>query len=477
MANKISFVIQLKDKFGRVAQKVNRQFRNMTVAAKKANRAVSDFAKKAQASMGEFGRKAAKTGAVMTASLTVPIGLLVKNMISAASAAEEVNSKFAQVFRGMDKEGAVAVKGLVKDFKLATSTAKTMLSTTGAILSSSGLSKDRILEISKALNAASIDLSSFHDYQGTATESSLILTKALLGEAETLKTNFGIQITMGDKAFNKQVKLKQRLLGLNVKAAKAEVIFAEIMRQAGKDGQKALGDFKRTADGYANTARTNAEATKAMSEAFGVLLLPVATKLTRLMTALSTSIAALSDPVKNIIIVLAGLVAIGGPLLLLVGGLAIAFAAMSAPVLVMGAAIMGLVAAGALLYLNWEGVVGGLKSIWIDFSGFIVSTAASIGGVFNNMWDSAKSGFISLINFYISNLNTLLAPLNFVSEKLGMGTLNINSIAAPSAPNQAISGSLDGQITVAAEQGTKVKSTRMRTRGRGMHVGMNMAAQ
>ena len=475
MASKVSFIIQLKDQFGRTAAKVNRQFEKIKKNADKANKSVVAMAKKGQASLGEFSRKAAKSGAVVTAALTVPIWLLTKKMISAASAAQEVDSKFGAIFNTLGDKGPESVSRLSKEYKLATSTAKDMLSSTGAILSASGLSKKRILALSEALNGASIDLASFHDFQGDAKDSSMILSKALLGEAETLKTNFGITI-LQNKAFQDQVKAKQRSLGLSQQAAKAEVIFASIMKQAGKDGQNALGNFNLTAHEYANTVRINNEASKDLAESFGTLLLPMATKLTTKLTTLFKWVGKLPKPMKTLILVLAGLVAIGGPLLLLLGGIAFAMAAISLPVLAVVAAVGLLIAAGVMLTANWDDVVDGGKLLWSDFSSFMSDTADKIGGFFTNMWEGIKSGLVSFVNFGIVSINALLAPLNFVAEKLGVGSIGITPVSAPSAPTSAANGTLNGQITVAASPGSQVKETSMATTGKGLNIGMNMAA-
>jgi len=487
VVNKVSFIIQLKDQFGRTAEKVKKQFNGIKASSDKANQSISAFAKNAKASLKSFGQSATKTGAIMTAALTVPIGLLGKNMINAASAAEEVATKFDQIFKGA-KNSSEAVKGLSESYKLSNTSAKEMLSTTGAMLSAAGIEKDRILEMSQALAGASIDLASFNDFKGSATDASMILAKALLGEAEMLKTNFSIQIPQ-NKQFQESVKMRMRLKGETLEAAKAEVMFSEILRKAGKDGQDALGDFNRTIEGYANQTRVLAEQKKAVAIQFGAILLPVANKFIGALIKLGKFINSLSPAMKKFVVVLVALAAILPPIVLALGAIAIAASAITLPLLLVSAGVLALIAAGVLLVKNWEsiksawqGTIKSMSNAWIDFQDKIGGTIEQIGINFSLMWGGVKEGLNSFVNFAISQINGLLSPISFVAEKLNFGSISIPQLnketrQAPQSPTKAMNGSINGTITVAAAQGTEVKNTSLKTMGAGLNVGTNLVTQ
>ncbi len=438
MTNRVSFLIQFKERYRRQARNLRAQFAKIKQSADSAEASISKFEKRSKSSFETLGKRAVKAGALMTAGITVPLLFLSRNLIKAASDAEEIDGKFNQIF-GSVSGSSEAVKSLSSSYKLASTTSKELLSDTGAILSASGLQKDRVLEISKVLNGAAIDLSSFHNFQGSAAESSMILSKALLGEAESLKTNFGITIVQ-NKAFQDSVKLKQRQSGLSKQAAKAEVVFAEILKQAGKDGQKALGDFARTQKGYANQTKILAERKRELAITFGKLLLPFAIKLNNVLIDLIGWINSLSPATKRFVVILAAMLAILPPLILLAGSLALAIGVISLPILIVGAAIAGLIVAGAALYANWSEVVGGLKAIWSSFSGWIGDLLGTIGDLFVSLFegrfiDAIKHG----VNFGIKLLNGLLEPLNFVMDLLGFDGVKIPEIKVSTDTGQITS--------------------------------------
>lgn len=470
MTNKVSFIIQLKDQFGRVAEKVNRQFVKLKANADKANRSIREFAKRGKASLAEFGKKATKTGAIMTAALTVPIGLLSRNMIKAASDATETANKFNNVFDTVRGKANQVADDFAKSFGTAGSTARQLIGNTGDLLVGFGFSGDAALDLSRKVNELAADLTSFQNIQGGVPAASEALTKALLGETESAKS-LGIVIRQNDKAFRSQVKTLMRTQRMTEQQAKAVIILGQAQQQS----QKAIGDTARTWDDYASVVRRNQEATKELSESFGRLMLPMATKLAKALNRLVKWVDSLSPGMKKIVLILGALVAIGGPLLLILGGIATAFTVISLPVLAVSAAILALTVAIVALAVHWDEVTAFLEEKWIAFSDIVGGTIEQIGINFGILWDDIKSGLIGFVNLGIKQINLLLKPLDFVAEKLGLGGVSIKEIGAPSAPLQGVTGSLEGQITVAASPGSQVRETSMATKGNNLNIGMNMA--
>jgi len=482
VANKVSFIIQLKDKFGRTAAKVNRQFAGMKQKADAVNKSIVAMALKGQKALGAFGKSAVKTGAIMTAALTAPIVLMGKKMIDAASDATETANKFNSVFDEVEGKANKVADSFAKSFGTAGSTARKLIGDTGDLLVGFGFTGDAALDISRKVNELAADLTSFQNVEGGVDAASAALTKALLGEAESAKS-LGIVIRQNTKEFRTQVKTIARVRGITEQQAKAIVILGQATQQS----RKAIGDVNRTWEDYASVVRRNTERNKEMSESFGRLLLPIATKVLNKITQLVKWVSNLSPGMKKFVLIMAGLVAIGGPLLVVLGGIALAFSAITLPVLAIGAAIIAVGAIIIAAVANWETIT--------DF--------------FGTVWEKAKAGLMDFANFGIEVINSLLAPLNFVAEKLGLGSVKISSIQAPapaapsvnsiqafknaddaavnsikafgqsiqapSAPSQSGSGTIDGQITVAATPGTEVRQSSIQARGKGMNVGMNMA--
>ena len=75
MSNKVSYLIQLQDKFSRQAEKINRAMQKIKVATDKTAKSFVKFSKKAKKSLDRVGKQAAKTGAkILAAAAIIAIG-------------------------------------------------------------------------------------------------------------------------------------------------------------------------------------------------------------------------------------------------------------------------------------------------------------------------------------------------------------------------------------------------------------------
>ena len=472
MANKVSFLIQFKDQFSKNTEKLKRQMKGIDHSVKKANSSFQKLSIRVKESLSSMGKSATKAGAIMTAAITVPAGLLGKSMINAASDAEETANKFAEVFKGIGSESSKAVNDLKTNFKLATSTSQELLSSTGDLLVGLGLTREEALALSVDVVKLSADVASFKNVQGGTERASIALTKALLGEREMLKETFKTAI-LEEEVKKRAAIISRKNRKLTEQQAKAMAVLA-IVTERNKD---AIGDFNRTQEAYANQVRISQEKTKELRESFGRLMLPIATKFIKILTKFFDWLNKLSKPMKTLVLIITAFAVAAGPLLLIIGGISVGLAAISVAALPVIAAIGALSVAAFMLWSNWDGVIGGLKAIWNDFKNFILNTINSIGEFFDGLWFNLKSGFVNFVNFAITLINSLLAPLDFVASKLGFGSIKIDKISStPSTPTQNMNGSFSGELTVAAETGTKVRRGRSRNRG-SSNIGMNMVTQ
>ena len=199
--------------------------------------------------------------------------------------AEEIRSKFVQVFSGVGEGANEVAKSFAKDFGLAISTSKNLLAETGDLLVGFGFTDQKALELSVSVNRLAQDLVSFKNFQGGAKGASDALTKALFGETEAAKS-LGIVIRQDSKEFKLAVQNRAIEKGLTESQAKALVILDEAYRQT----QKAVGDYGRTKESLANTERAFAEEIKALNEEMG----------TQSVTVISTMIKYLRDLGKTL---------------------------------------------------------------------------------------------------------------------------------------------------------------------------------
>ena len=429
MSNKVSYIIQLKDKFGRVAEKFQRQFVQIEQAAKSANARLLAFQKTA----GRMGRKMAGTGAVMTAAVTAPFVVAANRLTTMAADAEEGQAKFNAVFDSISDKANQAASAYASSFGVAQSTARDMLSGTGDLLSGFGFDDQAALDISTRVAELGADLAAFQNLEGGAADASDRITKALLGETESAKA-LGIVIRQNTAEFRAQVKAAARANGISEQQAKSLVILAEVERQSAN----AIGATSREWLGYTSVSKRANQRTKEAAESFGRVLIPVMQKLREAQERVADWLFKLSPATKKWVVGLAALAAILGPLLVIVGGIAIAFSLVTLPILLISAAITGVIALVGLLVVKWDSFVNGIKSAATSVRDFF----GVLGG------DDNSDKF----------------------DRRGRRR------SAPTAPVSG-GGSLAGEIVVSATGGATVESTSLSTQGAGLDIGMNMGGR
>ena len=144
--------------------------------------------KKAQRSIKKFGTSMQRTGQTLTRNLTVPLVGLGVAAVKMASDFEETDAKFKTVFSSIQREAEATAKVFKSSFGLSSKAAKQMLGDTGDLLVGFGFTEREALNLSKQVNELAVDLASFTNFSGGAEGASLALTKALLGERESIKS-------------------------------------------------------------------------------------------------------------------------------------------------------------------------------------------------------------------------------------------------------------------------------------------------
>ena len=140
----------------------------------------------------------------------------------------------------------------------------------------------------------------------------------------------------------------------------------------------------------------------------GEKIAPVLTKATEVVTMLLNKLGELSPTMQNVILVVAGIAAAIGPVLV-VGGqlissvgsimtilpkLSAAFTLLTGPIGLIIAAVVALIAIGVLLYKNWDTISAKAIEIWGFIKEFLVETWGSIKEIAVNVWESIKTFFL-----------------------------------------------------------------------------------
>lgn len=209
-----------------------------------------------------------------------------KESLDAASDAEETDNKFHVVFSSLQDMATTAAESIADGYGLSSTASKQLLSDTGDLLTGFGFTQKSALDLSIQVTELGADLASFTNFSGGAKGASDALTKALLGERESVKS-LGISILDADV---KARVLENTQKGLTFETDRQAAAYATL--QIAQDQSKnAIGDFARSQDSFANQSRIAAAETENLGKAFGESLLPIATKAISLYANLTGELA------------------------------------------------------------------------------------------------------------------------------------------------------------------------------------------
>ncbi|MBU2527719.1 MAG: hypothetical protein KKC03_14070 [Bacteroidetes bacterium] len=244
-AGRLKFVIEIDDKGSPVVKHINGEVQKLEQGTTGATTKMSKGfgAMWAQMALGQAAFAMVQTGFRM---ITQEIGSSIKMAIDA----EETHSKFGTVFQQVAGKAAAASKELSDSWGVSKFASETMLSATGDLLTGLGLTGDAALDLSLQTQKLAIDLASFTNYSGGAAGASDALTKAMLGERESIKA-LGIVVT--EEMVKEELMRvgKEKLTGMSLLQAKAEATLQIAMKQSAN----AMGDYARTQDSTANSIK------------------------------------------------------------------------------------------------------------------------------------------------------------------------------------------------------------------------------
>ncbi len=445
-------------------------------SAVRALRTVGDEADKTESRFSAIGSKMQSVGKKMSAAVTLPIVGIAAVSFKAASDTNESMSKVNVVFGDSAKVIEEFSKSAAKNLGISRQEALEAAGTFGNLFKALGVGSEPAAKLSTSLTGLSSDLASFNN--ANPTEVLEALRSGLLGEAEPLR-KFGVSLSaarieatalsMGlakgnvdmlkvktataaldsamknaasavkefgaesaqaaqanlavEVAEHKVAKAMEGNKAVVSDAAKAQAAYAIIM----KDTTLAQGDFERTSDGAANQQRILMAQFKDTAAVLGQQLLPIGTQIIGWVSGLAEKFGSLSPTVQKFVLIGAGLVALLGPVITLIGSLSVAMGFLAAnPIVLVVVAIAALVAGIIWAYKNVSWFRDGVQSAF----GAIAAAGQWIGRVFAGVWDGIVAGFVwvrdtlrSIANWLISNVvnkfvdgvNMLIKAANFIN--------------------------------------------------------------
>lgn len=350
--------------------------------------------------LDKIGSKMKDVGGKMTATLTLPIVAAAGISIKAFSDLQETLNKVEVSFGANAAEVREWSKTAIKNMGLAQQSALDSAALFGDMGTSMGQTQDRASKMSMSLTQLSGDMASFKNISIERAQSAL--AGIYTGETEALK-HVGImidQVSLQEYARSKGIT---KSIENMTQQEKVELRYGAVMQQTAK----LQGDFINTSESIANKTRTTKERMKELSAQLGEKLAPIWNKVLEVGNKVLDWFNKLTDGQQRVILVIAGVVAAAGPLLMILGSLATAIAAIGSVGLII---IAVLAAIGGAIFLVIQHF-GGLQQTIDAAKQAFERIWAVIGPILMPAFNSLKDAIVNDLWPALQRLWNLIEPV------------------------------------------------------------------
>lgn len=371
--------------------------------------------KNAADGLDRFGKKATEIGKNMSMTVTAPVVAAGAAAFKVASDMEDAMGATEQIFGKSANSMKKWAKDLESYYGIASGEALEYGNMMGSMLQNiGGLTEEEAAKQAQTLIKLAGDLTAM--YGGTTQDAVRALTGALKGN-NTMLDNYGMA------ASDALIKTKAVEMGLISEgktmdlATKQAATLALIMEQSGA----AQGQAAREAKGASGSLRAMQTELKNLAGSLGEVILPQITSLLNILNSLMQRISKLNPATQKIIVLVAGIAAVIGPVLIALGMMAqgfgativaagklavfipklgAVFTAITGPIGIVVAAIAGAVAIGVLLYKNWDAIKAGATELWSSITNTFDKIKTSISEKITAAKDTVKHAIDAIKGFF-----------------------------------------------------------------------------
>ena len=356
----------------------------------------------AQKYLKTAGKKLESVGKTLTLGITAPLAAIGVAGIKAASDLQEVQNVIDTAFGDSADKVNEWAKSAIESYGLSELSAKQFAGTMRAMLGSMGLSATEADNMSLSLSGLAGDMASFYNLDPT--EAFDKLRAGISGETEPLKS-LGINLSVANLEAYALSKGVTTAYDSMTEAEKATLRYNYIMENT----KNAQGDFAKTNTSFANSMRVAKEQLKSIAAQFGSLLLPYLEKGLGKIREWLTVLQNLTPEMQKKILLIAGIVAAIGPLLLVLGKM-----------MTFGSGIMnwgaGIAKALKLVQAGTAGV-GSIMTAVFGPAGIVLLVVAGIAALvagFMYLWNTNEN----FKNFFINTWNAIVEFMTPILEYL-----------------------------------------------------------
>ena len=252
-------------------------------------------------------------------------------------------------------------------------------------------------------------------YGGTTQDAVRALTGALKGN-NTMLDNYGMAV---NEALIKQKALELGLISgtseMSLQAKQAATL-ALIWEQTGA----VQGQAAREADGASGAMRAFRTEVSNLSTELGEVLLPIITPIISKLADLVGSLRSLSPEMQSMIVGIAGVTAVAGPLLIVIGNILKALPLIKAALVALTGPLGAIAVTMTVVAVNFHKNIEAIRTDFDFFTEHIKTTSAGIGDVlsgnFSGWWEKVQSTWRKNIEYLKDKLRQLKEYFTGVDE-------------------------------------------------------------
>lgn len=309
-------------------------------------------------------------------------------------------------------ESATMAGGMLRAYKIDAQDVSKVTDTMALAFSSSSLDLEKF-KVSMPKVAAVSNALGFSFQRTTAMISTLVSGTHEASTSGTMLRNMMLKAKKEGFSFdgaiqaiaNSSTKAEKAMEFFNERSVGVAITLAEnidLTNQLTKEYMASGGTAKAMADIMDNTLegamkRLNS-ATEGLAIEFGQIMAPAIGKVADLLASFALMMSKLPKPVKTVITVVAGLTAIIGPLIFVLGGLKVALATITTSVLIIAAKIVLVIA-----------VIAGLALVYQ----YVRDNSEAFATFFKNLW-------VKIVNSVIDSIKGLAKGLTWLAGKFGV---------------------------------------------------------
>ncbi|WP_024418888.1 hypothetical protein [Streptococcus suis] len=356
--------------------------------------------------------------------------------MSAAAQLQASNAQFSTVFGDMENAAKDALNKIGEEMDIVPERLQGSFTQMASFAKTSGMDTAQALDLTTRATRAAADGAAFYDKSiEEVTENLQSFLKgnyendAALGISATETTRNAVANKLYGKSFNELSEAQKQLTLLQ-------------MVEDGNELSGALGQAARESDGLENVLgnlrQSGTNALAAIGQPILEMLIPVFQSLADIVSQLATWFTNLSSPIKEVVIIFTGILAVVGMLLPVFLGLQVAAAAMGTTVVGMITAflpivgiIVGIVAAITLLivglkelWMNHEGFRTAVLEIWTAISSFISTVIQEVSSFIMSIWGT-------LTTWWSENQQLILDAANTVWNAISTVITTVMTILGP----------------------------------------------